>query len=152
MGLPRRRWQVIVTLSVVVSEAMHLLISVVDNCCLSSQDCLVWAHEIVRVHIQMRALSSTFSPCCRLETSPRPHVLHELLRCPRRYYHGSGLSGRVAGNGPSGVATFGAGDTVGVGAILLPDPAYPVIALFFTLNGSPLGPEGGEPLAQPWAE
>jgi len=69
-----------------------------------------------------------------------------------RYYRGSSTSGRVAGEGPSGVATFGAGDTVGMGAILLPDPIYPLIALFYTLNGSPLGPEGGAPLDKPWAE
>ena len=76
--------------------------------------------------------------------------LKQCMHC--RYYHGSGLSGREAGEGPSGVATFGAGDTVGVGVILLPDPAYPVLALFYTLNGQPLGPEGNETLAQPWAE
>ena len=69
-----------------------------------------------------------------------------------RYFHGSGLGGRVAGSGASGRATFGEGDTVGVGAVLLPDPAYPVAALFFTLNGAPLGPEAGQPLAPPWAE
>jgi hypothetical protein len=33
--------------------------------------------------------------------------------------------------------------------VLLSDPAYPVAALFFTLNGAPLGPEAVQLLAPP---
>lgn len=74
------------------------------------------------------------------------------MPCLRRYYHSDGFDGRGTGHGPSGVATFGPGDTVGVGAVLLPDPDYPAVAIFYTLNGSPLGPDDGEPLPHPWAE